>query len=278
MLKILEDLKKKVWRCPFEVRGEKENTILEIELGEIDDSLCLKIQEGFQKFHADTNLVGMKFMLPDSLLEHCKSLADVKKIVIPYQVELLRAEVEYRLHPFLPYQIRSVPEEDARTAFDKRKDLFCIADCLVTSAKEQGIQIGSSEELREFMALLFCHLIAVDKVDVTLELKHPQFGPLFSFSFGGVFFIPERVEMTNPSFNKNCFSIVKSPFLPEEFGRYSKRIEIVLSREAHFTAVDAEVRRKIRYQSNAVLKAGGVKIEDLSEDKQPLGLWIPVFE
>ena len=76
---------------------------------------------------------------------------------------------------------------------------------------------------------------------------------------------------------RNCFGIVTCPLYPKDFGRYSEKITITLSRMKDFTALPSEQRRKIRYDCNRIYQAHGVWIQNLEEDKQPDGVWIPEY-
>ena len=70
---------------------------------------------------------------------------------------------------------------------------------------------------------------------------------------------------------------MKAPLYPEEFGRYSEHVEIVVSREADIAALNSKTRKGIRARSNRILRQHGVAIGSLELDKQNTGVWIPRY-
>jgi hypothetical protein len=80
----------------------------------------------------------------------------------------------------------------------------------------------------------------------------------------------------NPYVNRGVFTIVKTPFYPETFARYSTRVEIIVTRHADVNILPVDYQFRLRRQANLSYRAHGVQIHDRDLDtlQQPTGLWI----
>ncbi len=275
------------FKCPFEIKGEKEGTIVQVSLVGDSQTRFSLIKKGFETFHSDTNFIALKFLLPSTLLSQCSSNEELKPLLLPYQTEIVAGEMDYRLAPMLPYQLREIDRE----AFLKmlpsmqygQKARLQIALELAGIARGLDIDLNSVSDLSNWMFVVFSGLIleGAENPNFTImfETDTKEIVSLALISSGNSIFITDRYpSVTDASSNKNCFTVVKTPFYPKGFGRYSENVELVLTREAHFASVPLESRQKIRAASNTVLKQGGVVISDVFEDKQPDGLWIPLMK
>ena len=93
------------FKCPFEIKGERDGNILEIQLLEDPSIRFSLIRKAFETFHTNFDIVGIKFCLPSSLLQRCSSIRYVQELILPYQTDVLAGELDYRVEPFLPYQL-----------------------------------------------------------------------------------------------------------------------------------------------------------------------------
>lgn len=84
-----------LFRCPFEIKGEREEKVLHIHLDEDRGMRFDLISAAFKRFHADRSIVSIKFHLPMSILEKATSLEALQVYLVPYQAELLAAELDY---------------------------------------------------------------------------------------------------------------------------------------------------------------------------------------
>jgi hypothetical protein len=265
------------FRCPFEVRGEKEGTIIEVELGEDKGKRVADMSEGFERFHNTPKSPGIKFILPEYAWRDCKSNLELKPIILPYQTEMLAAEMDYRLRPFLPYQMTKVDQEEAMGIFQKTPYKLLAASELINIMNKFGVNPDGPTDTAAWLEKIM-------KEHMEKGVKNPMFKifgtydqqisavEVMEISVGGIVLPSDREEGQN---NQNCFSLVKTPFYPKEFGRYSTNVELVMSREIDFKSLPMDKRRKIRHDSNSVLQKHGIEIIDLENDRQGGGLWIP---
>lgn len=267
------------FRCPFQIKAEANGSIISIDLVDNRQARMSLIKEAFRQFHASTTFVGLKFVVPQKVLETASSIEILRLAIVPYQSEILAMEAESRLSPFLTYQRGTMSKEELFTLFEKQPEHFAIAHLLEASMKDCHFTLPTQAgDIAEWIAFIVLTLIAAKKEDAGINLIHQSNEgpiPLASFGAGGFILTYEQRFKGDPKNNKNCFSIVRTPFYPKEFGRYSDKVEIWLTREADFTGIPSEQRRKIRRLSNEVLHHYGVLIQNPEEDKQPGGLWIP---
>lgn len=264
-----------IFRCPFEVHAAQNGAILSASLGLDEDERLSTAKRLLAGFYADTRLVGLRFVC-EGLREGVSALPELKLKIVPYQCALLAAELDYRLDPFLPYQ-----------AFDGRKasgpeDGFMrltIAQALTKAMLSTGgAAPASARDIAAWLrSAMLPRLRRGEKSPLLViqdTLGKPT--PVLRINLGNVAVPHTYIDrLTDPDLNRNLFGLVKCPFYPEGFGRFSRDVEIVLSREAHFISVPMDARRQIRRSSNQVLRHAGVAIADLAEDKQNLGLWVP---
>lgn len=268
------------FRCPFDVAGKKDGTIISQELGARPDERLVAIGLAFQNFHKTPKSPGIRFILPTEAWSSCDSIEKLKFAILPYQCEIMAAELEYRLLPFLPFQIQKVQKEDLRVLFEKEPFRLACAHLLSVFIKQS---IGKApESVSEITACLEKFM----KSGLAKGLKNPILKisdqddqnnqiQLMDVSLGEIIIYGERSKATQ---NRNCFAIVKNPFYPKEFGRYSERVEIFMTRELDFVSLSSEVRKKIRSTSNKVLMQHGIAIKDPEDDKpEGGGLWIPKY-
>ena len=264
------------FRCPFEIKGENEGTIIHANLND-DRAMRFKlIRTAFEKFHTKRSTLSIKFHLPESLFQKCSSIEELKIQALPYQTEVLAAELDYRLDPFLPYQIRGKGKEELEALFKQMRYKFAAAHLLSNSMHSFGVPAKSVIDIAAWIQSVMIYGL-LNGLGQMIRIKDDQGTVYLSISLGSATFHPEDYPQIMGEGNdcRNVFGIVTCPFYPESFGRYSKDIVIVMSRVKDFTELESKHRRNIRYKANSVHQQHGVVIKDLYEDKQPDGVWIP---
>ncbi len=273
-----------VFRCPFQIKGEKEGTIVEVHLNDDQNTRLKLILTAFEYFHTHPESISIRFHLPQSLLEKCSSNTELKDLLFQYQVEIVSTELSYRLNPFFVYQIKQHTKEEMVAFYEKAKYKLVITQKI----EELGIDCfkHSINEFKDLMTLVEVLLLTSKvkgamnnpKVGILYETTDGNASEIAEISLSSITLQPEwNKDYVDPKNNQNCFGIVTTPFYPKEFARYSDDITIVMSRMVDFFTVSSEQRKKIRHKVNSVYQAYGVPIIDLENDKQPDGLWIPEF-
>ena len=251
-----EHMTAKVFRCPFELKGEKEGTIITVQLSEMQSERFATLRSAFERLHRDRTRMAIRLVLPVSLQRSCANLVELRERLLPYQAEVIAADFDDQLFPYLPHQAneRKLLESFlGRLPFDK------------TTALRLCDEFGEHppRSLVDFAGWLLAHF-RDEKGVVTLG---DASGALMAFDSTGVSIGGES--------QKSTFSIVKAPFYPKNFGRYSERIEMVINRQVDVANLPQEVARRIRRQANEVYASHGVRIPDLDATQQPSGVWIP---
>jgi hypothetical protein len=271
------------FRCPFEMKGEADGTIRRVLLGTDRNERLVLMRDAFQEFSSDLNRPAIRFCLSPALWQECTTLRALKKRILSFQVEVLGAELEFRLTPFLPPQIAMVGREECERVKELDPIRLSVASALSETINLSGSYPQSAADIADWIETEMRSARDKGTKDPDLTVFGPTLirgkGPsvaLLQINASSASVLSDRIyEPENPHRNRNTFSIVKAPFYPKPFGRYSDGVEIVVSREADFAALSQDIRLRIRRQSNLVLRSKGVKIKDLDEDKQPLGVWIP---
>ncbi len=272
------------FRCPFQIKGEKEGTIVEVHLNDDQDMRLKLILAAFEYFHTHRESISIRFHLPQSLLEKCSSNTELEDLLFQYQIEIVSTELSYRLNPFFVYQMKQYAKEEIIAFYKNAKYKLVIAQKI----EELGIDCfnHSINNFKDLMTLVQV-MILMPKMEAAI--RNPKIGILYETTDGNASEIAEislssitlqpewNTDYVDPKNNQNCFGIVTTPFYPKEFARYSADITIVMSRMVDFFTVSSEQRKKIRHKVNSVYQAYGVPIIDLENDKQPDGLWIPEF-
>lgn len=267
------------FRCPFQIKGEKNGTIIEIVFNEDAETRLKLISLAFKKFHEDISIISIRFTLPSSLLERCSTLLQLKAEIVPYQAEILAAEIDYRLDPFMPYQITQYSKEVLQPIFEKTQYKFATANLVSKVIGGHGFSLKNMSDVAMWLQVMMLHAMMHGVKNPHFYFDDDKALRYLTIAPGSIIFHPEDYEeITGPGKNnRNCFGVVLNPFYPKEFGRYSETIQIVISRMSDFTSLPVEQRRKIRYKCNLVYQQHGVKIDNLEEDKQPEGVWIPEY-
>jgi hypothetical protein len=268
------------FRCPFEAQGQQEDTIVKVNLSEDKEDRLVAMAAAFLQFYCRDECVAIRFTLPPSILG-CSTFQELKKALLPYQSEVHAALLDYRLRPLLAYDLHNPASQLFTESAKADKKRLAAASVLLAKVKELGIRTPKNM-LEQAMWIethfrLWMHR-GLDNPGENMELKvGNQTFNILTMEPASIRFHLDREFPDDPKTNKNCFSIVKCPLYPREFGRFSEDVEIVISREADFAPLNHEFRKRIRVRSNTVLRAHGVHIRSLEDDIQPIGLWIPEF-
>lgn len=275
------------FRCPFEIKGERDGTIIEVSLGADRDARIAAMADAFNKFEASPESPAIRFRLDRQLWQDCTTIRGLKPLLVPFQSEILAAELELRLSPFLPHQIGICTSlEQARANTEDPMRLW-IASGLVHTIVNRGHKMPQGiGDLATWLEAEFVKASASGQKNPSLKVfaaydnldqSKPTYHVL-TIALGHLSFEMDRAfNLPDPKFNRNTFSIVKCPFYPKEFGRYSEGVEIVVTRKADVVALSDAAVQAIRKSSNEVYRRHGVKIQDLGADQQQTGLWIPQF-
>lgn len=272
-------MEQNTFRCPFEIKGEAAGTILTIELKREHGARMIQYKEAFKAFYANLDILALRFVPPEADFADCMSLEELRTKVRPYQCELLGAEIDVRLYPFLPYQ----PYKSVSIAEGLNRIYMLVASSVFEAMYEmKGIGPRSASDIALWIEQRFEEGARSGMPQVQIVLRDPKAElmlPMMRIAPGLLMIDFERmIDSDDPSINKNLFGIVRSPLYPKSIGRYSKRTELVFTREADFARLTPQARRKIRTESNAMLQSEGIRVVNLHEDKQNSGVWVPEFK
>ena len=205
----------------------------------------------------------------------------LKSLILPYQCEVLAGELDYRLNPFMPYQVvgSSLTREEFIALATKTPYKVTVMKQMYSIMKHHGFAMDSMESVASWIEECLVATILNGAKNPTLQIADENKTVFLTLSPGSITLHPEDFSDVVGVGNdrRNCFGIVTCPLYPEKFGRYSDNVTITLSRMKDFTALPSEQRRKIRHDCNSIYQAHGVRIENLEEDKQPDGVWIPEY-
>ena len=280
-MNILKQFAHRHFRCPFEIIGRKEKRIMTCELPPDPQKIFWIAQNAFQKFYRDTEKLGLIFKLPREAFADCTDLKDMNKILPLYQSLLLTAELDVRLHPFLPHQFIAGSEsfkqliDSTKETYDYKVD---IVKLILGAIKHHKFPYPKTyRDLAGWIAHQLIQGIKNGDKNPNLMLGIEPSKPLLLISGGGTHFEYEEQFSSNSKMNQNSFWLVRSPLYPKPFGRYSHDFEIVVTRQADFAKIPPEYRETIRKLSNTVLEHHKVFIKDNAKDTQDGGFWIPTF-
>ncbi|HEY1037011.1 MAG TPA: hypothetical protein VGE62_00350 [Candidatus Paceibacterota bacterium] len=263
------------FRCPFEVKGRKEGTILEVALSESQVERFAQFADAYETFYANPDIPGICFVVPESVQKAVTNLHEVKAYLFMYQAEMLGMELAHRLRGLWFPEVRNRNRESLTDIEMVR--IIC-AHSLQQAMASTGVSCtGQGELIAGWVYVCWIdavkkgqtnpHIFISDSFDRQIGMK---------ISPGGAEIIPEREERFAYTCSMNTFSLVKTPFYPETFGRHSDQVEIWVTRETDFLGVNPEARLAIRKSANAPLVATGLVPEaDGSKAAQIGGVWIP---
>ncbi len=266
----------KQFKCPFEEQGDRESRMVDAQIVGHKLARLDSIRGALTKFQSDQRLLGVRLSLPVDVLAG-KNFESLKVALIPFQAEVVAMEIELRLGADLIYFPERMNGEAFSTLITKDPSRVLTALAFHRMLRELRVPPPrSAAELSILLQTIFQKMHANG-------LRHPKLllladtvrGKKFVAAYITPAGFTSELDRGSKETDKNLFSIVRCPLYPKTFGRFSNGLQIVLSREADFTSLPTDVRRKIRSDSNTELARHGIKIKDQAEDKQPDGLWIP---
>jgi len=215
---------------------------------------------------------------PSELLKKVNTPEELKREMIPYQAELLAAQLDVRLYPFLPYQYPSASKEVVEQILKEDPRRIDIAMEFIKANKGRGFEFPRNIiELSNQLLLLMQELYETeDELGKTLDIKVRR-RKYLTLMLGNVYLFPKvkfKTNYSNPFKNRNCDVFVTAPFYPKEFGRYSEDIITVINRKADVGRLSKIQINVIRFLNRLVSRQHGVIFKD--PKKWPgNGVWVP---
>lgn len=264
-----------IFRCPYEVQGIKDGTIIVVTLFGNRAMRLRLMRDALSILHADRSRSSVRFILPTSVMAKCDSFTLLQKRLLPYQIEYLTASLDCGLEGHLPHHS------------------FLNPLCGSLRWRRRYHRMGARELVRELLWFGkpwhdlrgFCRgIFAWAKANAKEGVRYPEMilGTLvrdkrkyytFQMDLSAFAIYQDQNRLHEPAHNDALFSIVKSPLYPEAFGRYSSRVEIVVTRDVDVAMLPLSVKLRLRRQSNAIHAAYGIRIDDLDSHQVGLGYW-----
>ncbi len=247
----------KTFRCPFEVQGVKDGAIIEVILGEVQEERFEMLKNALEEFHTHSTKIAIRLVLPKSV-QGCTTFEELRDVLMLYQAEIIAADLDDVLFPYLPHQkqARDLLEDHGLglSVFDEAPALLlrerfganvpetigALAEWILNECRKHHVVVLDSAEGAASVQFL-----------ISMLLVHGKSGELL----------------------KSMMSVVLCPLYPKGTGRFSERVEIVLTRQTDAAALPQAVRDRIRDQANASYLSQGLPAG--FREVQPPGLWIP---
>jgi hypothetical protein len=270
----------RTFTCPFEERGRQTNSIFQVILASERGERLAKIRAALETFYRCGDYVGIQFTFPQEFFEGCRSLAELKVLMLPYQAEILAADIDMRLFPYLPYQSKENRLSRKTDAPDQEFARSVTASALMQRMTQEvdwpfldGV-VHLSEWIRCVLEELRNKAPPVIGFVVVYEPQSGIWHPMMHVEPGSVAF---SEEIDGECRHKNVLSVVKSPLYPKGTGRYSDTVEVFLNRIADVDALTDEQKCRIRRDANLAYQAAGIVIPDLDTTSQCFGVWVPQY-
>ncbi len=267
----------KAFRCPFEVQGIEDGSILDVRLSDTRSERLTAMRRALHLLRERFRWNSIRFILPESILGNCDSFQILRERVLQYQAEFLAADMDCGLYPHLPYH--PVWERfKAHFRRDQRHARYA-SRALEVALYTGGYGLPASlEDLADMIEAMFLDAIAAGDPEPIFVFgslrKNGQKYWLFKMDRSAFGIYQDQDKLMDPAVNDANFSIIKAPLYPVEFGRYSKDCELVVTRDVDVARLPETVKMRIRRDANEVHAAHGVRIRDMFS-QQPSGLWIP---
>ena len=267
-----------VFRCPFEMQGTKDGTILDILLSGTRLERLTAMRCALEQLRTERQWSSLRFILPDSIVAGCDSLELLRERILPYQAEFLAADIDCRLYPHLPYH--SAWQRFIAHLKPSHRHARYATRALEVALYTGGYGTpGSLSELCTAIQRLFADQIALGDPDPicifgSIRKAGEKFW-LFRMERGAFAIYQDQNRLHDPLVNDAHFSIVKAPLYPRGFGRFSEHVEIAVTRDIDVALLPEMMKFRIRREANEVHRAHGVRIQDPTFTQQPTGLWIP---
>jgi hypothetical protein len=183
----------------------------------------------------------------------------LRNAIMPYQAEIIAADLDDVLFPYLPHQQH---ERDLFDRFGLRLPLFDEEPALLLR------KAFGSDEPQTLGELAHWLLKRCGRCNEVAVFKNAREEPLVSFDLSSL-----CVRGRSGEVQKSMMSVVLAPLYPKGTARYGEKVAIVLTRHSDAMALPRHVRDRIRNQANASYRSHGLPVG--RHDVQPAGLWIP---
>ncbi len=263
------------FRCPYETQGIKDNTILVVTLFGNRAMRLRLMHDAIVSLRTDRKLSSVRFILPESVVGKCSSYTLLQRRLVPYQIEYLAASLDTGLERHLPHHSwwrRAWGRMQRSRRYHRMAAKELVRELLWYRPRWNDLQ-G------------FCgSIFAWAKSNTKQGVRYPEMieGNLvrkghryytFRMDLSAFTLYYDQNRVRDPTHNDALFCIIKSPLYPKSFGRYSSRVEIVVTREVDVAMLSYERKLHLRRQSNAVHACHGIRINDLETYQVGLGYW-----
>ena len=260
------------FRCPFEAKGESQGTHLEVDLSDCDVSLESSVnksfvpllQEAVHGFVDSPKKTALIAQLPNKLLHGKNANSAISFEQLSYfHAVIVASVIEKAAYPYLSFQSESPNLELSGEEKITRKYV--------------GKFFEKAQNFRDLISAIMLGYLLVQEAGKEDEMIHVNSPDQHILEFGaGAISFPIRKRVfpgSQQDFKYDFFWIVRTPFYPENIGRYAPEPQIVMTRQFDFLQVDPEVRKRIRANSNAALQSAGCNLGPKGTGMLPGGLW-----
>jgi hypothetical protein len=245
------------FRCPFEMQGVKDGTIIEVVLSEVQEERFEALKIALEEFHTQSSKIAIRLVLPQSV-QSCTTFEELRDALMPFQAEIIAADLDDVLFPYLPHQ------KQARDLLEGHG----LGLSLFDEAPAHLLQERFGAEMPDSIGALAAWILNECRMHMAVSLGETDAGASVQFIISSLMIHGRSGEML-----KSMMSIVLAPLYPPGTGRYSERVEIVLTRQTDAAILPKTVRDRIRDQANASYLSHGLPAG--FREVQPPGLWIP---
>ena len=260
------------FRCPFEARGESQGTHLEVDLSDCDVSLESSVnksfvpllQEAVHGFVDSPKKTALIAQLPNKLLHGKNANSAISFQQLSYfHAVIVASVIEKAAYPYLSFQ-----SESPNLKLSEGEEIVRLY---------LGEFFGMVQDSRALILSIMTGYAALQqagKEDKSIKSRFLSEN-ILEFGAGAISFpIRKRVfPGSQQALKYDFFWIVRTPFYPENIGRYAPDPQIIMTRQTDFLKVDPNARKRIRANSNAALRAAGCNLGSEGDGKLPGGLW-----
>lgn len=285
------------FRCPFEVKWEKDNSIVNLSIGSIDELHVFS--HAIKKILSDTSVSAIKILMPEEL-NHLDWVEWLRLQLIPYATEFSLATIEHWLYPFLPHQMQSWwekqhekwnnPSQAFKRLIDTEPEKVRIVDSIM-AALEKALWNDkfSRVDLQTFISsiytlslcrgaktpgITFSWMLLNTNTNKEESIKLLEVVYLWSTVFN-IYHAIESHRSDNTWKDKDTFSFITAPYYQKNVGRYSKKVTLVITRSKDFESIPQKQLSWIREKSNLAIKDAWYDVSNVQEYAVSSGIWDP---
>lgn len=276
----------KQFRCPFEIKWEQENSILELEQGSKGDLSV--IWEWIKEFTQNEAHTALRIRLSDDFKRYGSNeqlLPELIDISTEAAVKMLELKLKLETHYWSINNIdfnklhKTSPEES-----------ITIRNLIEALNSRELVEDFNSEKIAEYIKWCFefqiyctwntkpiCIDDAIWLVENVESMRVLTIAYWWTVSFDLYWELQKHSQSDNLK-EDGSFGFFTTPFYPESFWRYSNDINLVMTRVRDLNNLPDRVIRKIILSSNTILKENWVDIKNVETDTHSPGLWIPEYK